>query len=734
MTYWAHTRESDDERQLLKDHLECVAEKAAKAASAFGAEEFGRLAGTLHDIGKYSKSFQKRLDGSTIRVDHAAAGAQLAYSMRPSQVSVALAVAGHHGGLPDFGGRADVPGAGTFVGRLKKGVDSPDPTWKQEVNVPVLMDSMPFRPDGNSWVHAQTMFFARMLYSCLVDGDYLDTEEFVEGAQRSAGLLLRPRELASKLDRYLDQLGCGIDANSKALKCQRDIVLEACRKAATQPPGVFTLTVPTGGGKTLASLEFALQHAAEYAKERIIYVAPFISIIDQTADVYKSILGENAVLEHHHGVFADEATLTGDVSQECDKTPDRRIAENWDAPVIVTTAVQFFESLFAARPSRCRKIHNIANSIVILDEAHTLPQPYLEACVFALGELAQHYRTTIVLTTATQPALDELFSRGPAGTELREICPAEALDKDVFARSRLVRDAEMTDEELAATLGGEEQVLCIVNRRRTAQRLFKQGEARGQDGWFHLSTLMTPDHRKQKLADIRQRLASGLPCRVVSTSLIEAGVDVDFPSVYRELAPLDSLIQSAGRCNREGRKQEGGDVHVFRLAGEKLPRDFEGPVAVTQMILEEYDDCFSQEAITRYFQEWRKALGTKACDARDVMKMTKGIGQMLPFRTVADRFRLIPDETRPVYVPSLSCRKEIERLRQGQRNRDLFRRLDAHQVALYPGDIATLARAGRIELLDDGALGILLNEDHSEVYSDQIGLQLQDIDGQDYYI
>lgn len=562
----AHISEDGTRVQTVADHLQGTAVLCGQFAAAFDAQQQGTWLGLLHDIGKYSTKFQKRLQGGE-KVDHSTAGAQVA--ARYGQIPLAFAIAGHHSGLPDGGGRSDTAQDATMFGRLKKSVE-PYTQWTNEIKLP----SIPPQPEMMKENRFTQAFYTRMLYSCLVDADYLDTENFMSSPKpRGQGQTMD--ELLKRLNQYTAKWS----HPQGTLNQRRSSILSACTTAGqTGRRGLYSLTVPTGGGKTVASLAFALSLAVKNHMDRVIYVIPYTSIIDQTADVFSEILGAENVLEHHSGV---------DYSVKEDDEPaayrKALAAENWDAPVVVTTSVQFFESLYGNHASQCRKLHNIANSVVIFDEAQNLPVPYLRPCVAAIAQLVQHYRAAAVLCTATQPALQPLFDELAPGLQMTELCPHPKEQYQAFRRTTLKMRGELEQSQLGAELAAQEQVLCIVNRRKTAQELYNNLP---KEGSYCLTTLLYPAHRKQLLQEIRERLKDGLPCRVISTSLIEAGVDVDFPAVYREEAGLDSILQAAGRCNREGRRPaEQSLVQIFTLEGQHVPRMLEQNVSATQSVL-----------------------------------------------------------------------------------------------------------------------------------------------------
>ncbi|MFD2837537.1 CRISPR-associated endonuclease Cas3'' [Azotobacter vinelandii] len=530
---------------------------AAEKAGIFGGQQLAGIAGLLHDLGKYTDEFQRRISGDLIRVDHATRGAMLAVERYGALGRLlAYGIAGHHSGLAN--GRD--PGECSTLEERLKGQSLPAllDQWQNEIQLPAMSElgPLPIKPVRERQVF-QLAFLARMLFSCLVDADFLDTEAYYDRIeQRPSRRSARPS--LPHLQQALNVHLAGFRADSPVNRIRADI-LGHVRQQAVQEPGLFSLTVPTGGGKTLASLAFALDHAIRHGLRRIIYVIPFTSIVEQNAAVFRKALGEfgeQAVLEHH-SAFSDNRAQD---RQARDKL--RLAMENWDAPIIVTTAVQFFESLYADRPSRCRKLHNIAGSVIILDEAQTLPLRLLRPCVTAIDELALNYRCSPVLCTATQPALQAPEFRG--GLQgVRELAPQPEQLFQRLVRVQVRQVGILSDAALQRQMAEREQVLCIVNNRRHARALYES--IAGSDGARHLTTLMCARHRSQVLAEVRQRLHDGQPCRLVATSLIEAGVDVDFPTVLRAEAGLDSIAQAAGRCNREGlRALEASEVLVFQ--------------------------------------------------------------------------------------------------------------------------------------------------------------------------
>lgn len=698
MKYLAHI--SDDGReQTVEEHLSGTAKLCEEYSDRFDCGAQGRLAGEMHDIGKCSKEFQKRLSGGP-KVDHSSAGAYELYKLR--QIPAAMCVAGHHGGLPNGGTRADIESASFFakINRAKNG------------NIPSYVchhaascDPMP--PVDLCCDPLSAAFYTRMLYSCLVDADYKDTEAFMKGRQ-DATSEADLNELNNRLDAYIDPWLMP----KGELNCKRCAILKQCiNNGETSEKGLFTLTVPTGGGKTVASLAFALRHARRNGMRRIIYVVPYTSIIEQTAEVFRTILGSDNVLEHHSGVVYDP----DDNIRERDSALSRA-TENWEVPVVVTTAVQFFESLFSNRPSKCRKLHNITNSVIIFDEAQMIPVPYLRPCVYAISQLIKHYKASAVLCTATQPALNGLFDEFIPEINITELCPDEYFGDAVFQRVTFYKAGTMAWEELTEKLNSVPQALCITNSRQNAQRVFSglKGE-----GVFHLSTLMYPAHRKATLREIRRRLKAGEPCRVAATSLVEAGVDIDFPLVFREEVGLDSILQAAGRCNREGnRNREESIVTVFR-AEDSVPPIFAIPISAGRKALDRFENIAGKEAIKCYFEELLFLKGSEALDKSEIIKLLRE--EFLPFQTISERFKLIDNDTRTVYIPIGPGEELIQRLVSGECSRTLYRELGQYSVSVYENHFRELENAGVIHKLADGS-AVLTDP---ALYSDDTGLSLK---------
>ena len=546
MKYIAHLEGGRE--QTVKEHLQGTAKLSAEFAKKFGKEEWGYCCGYLHDIGKYSVEFQHKIrENGNERIDHSTAGAKVCMETGGIYPVMSYCIAGHHAGLPNYGSSQDGGSEATIMGRMKKSLKDYS-VYKDEIEIPKVT-TVPIAYGETKNPDFALSVFIRMLYSCLVDADFLDTEAFMKNGQikRDAGESIEI--LFQKLEKYVAKwlLNKEIDT----VNGRRTEILRNCLEAGKREKGLFRLTVPTGGGKTVASLAFALRHAVHNNMDRVIYVIPYTSIIEQNAQIFRSILGDENVLENHCNV---------DYGDSEEWNPMKLAAENWDKPVVVTTNVQFFESLFGNKSSKCRKLHNIANSVVIFDEVQMLPTDYLKPCVAMIEELVNSFEASVVLCTATQPALQPFFQ---SGIPAYELCPRLEEQFRFFKRTTFQNLDKISEEALIEKLSEEYQALCIVNTKKKAQVLYQA--LKGQ-GVFHLSTSMYPKHRKRVLEEVRRCLNAGERCLVLSTSLVEAGVDLDFHSVYRQLAGVDSVIQAAGRCNREGKRSlEDSNVYVFQF-------------------------------------------------------------------------------------------------------------------------------------------------------------------------
>jgi len=703
--FFAHSTSSKDQHdwEPLKDHLQAVAHAAAERANKFGAGSVAYLAGLLHDLGKYRDEFQRRLIGSTEAVDHAAPGGVVAIDRFGPYIGklLAFAITGHHTGLANatVGRDASRTPLGERLDKVRSSAKSVlEAAIHDGLSVPASPPAPNFR-ERQGVAGFQFAFLGRMLFSCLVDADYVETERFyagIEGRKPEREGFPGLDVLADVLDKYLEGMVAAVpDTPVNRLRIE---ILSHVRSQSDRTPGIFTLTVPTGGGKTLASLAFALDHARHHGLNRVIFVIPYTSIIDQTANVYRAALAphSDAVLEHHSAF--DESKLSNRWGFEKLKLA----MENWEAPIVVTTAVQFFESLFADRPSRCRKLHNIANSIVVLDEAQILPQHLLRPCVAALDELARNYRTSIVLSTATQPALQKTadpqrsFSGG--FQNVQELAPEPPRLFALLTRVRIeVAPVPLADNELVARISATEQGLCIVNSRAHARELY--AALRHVAGARHLSTLMCAVHRREILTAIRRDLENGRPCRVVATSLVEAGVDVDFPLVMRAEGGLDSIAQAAGRCNREGRRPaETSLTIVFEAVGHPPPKSMRALCDAGRAALRRFpEDPLSPEAIEFFFRELYWAAGEARLDAGGILSScnTHAKDFDFPYESIASDFLMIDDFMLPVIIPfDAHAREYLQALEYVESPGAIARKLQPYVVPIPPNARTKLIAAG----------------------------------------
>ncbi len=721
MKAYAHTMEGcpEEEWHPLETHLEDVAALAQDFAATFDSGQWAKLAGLWHDLGKYRPTFQQYLRGQgSSGGDHAVVGAWHSRVRQPDRKSLPLSfvIAGHHAGLANVA-------SGDRPRPLKARLEDGPPLLEEALaHIPQSILAAPFpalparfrevpREKAEHGPFQRSLeFWIRFVFSALVDADYLDTSEFHHRGERARELAgMAPiATLRARLDGALERLEAAAKPPTEVNRTRAEILRECWGKAASEP-GFFSLTVPTGGGKTLAAMSFALRHAERHGLRRVIAVVPFTSIIEQNAKVYRDALGAGNVLEHHSNLDPVKETRRNKLA-----------SENWDAPVVVTTGVQFFESLFGNRGSRCRKLHNIAQSVILLDEVQTLPIGFQIPILEALRELVAHFRCSIALSTATQPAFEKRdgFAHGLEG--VREIVQ----DPPALAR-RLRRfqvtwpdpdGAKVTWPELAAELRREDQVLAVVHQRKDAQVLAR---LLPEEGRFHLSALMCAAHRSDRLEEIRAALEAKRTCRLISTQLIEAGVDVDFPLVYRALGGLDSIVQAGGRANREG-KRAMGRVVVF-LAPSKPPPGTpkQGLETMLSLLREHGGDLepTNPEMVARYF---RQLFAKGVPDASNIQREREALN----FATVANKFRLIQDTyTRPLMVLYGDAEKRLAAYRQ-EPTRLHQRALQPYLVNIPKWQLAKFEAAGAVELVNDTVYALCPT--HRQLYDPEFGLRMED--------
>lgn len=696
----AHVRKDEKGKwheHFLEEHLCGVAEMAGEFAKKFSNEDWAIAASLLHDIGKGSNAFQNKIksksgydpeahikDGEE-KAPHSTHGADWAYRNWPEKGKVlAYLIAGHHGGLPDWYHEI---GVGSSLGyRLDTKEIAKLPYLSKEFASKTLENLK--APSSTPAIQNDKILhlWIRMLYSCLVDADFLDTERFMDEEKfNRRGKHSSIEELKEIFNTHMESLVK--DAPQTPVNVIRASILSECRKQAGKKPGLFSLTVPTGGGKTLSSMAFALEHAKRYNKERIIMVIPFTSIIEQTANIYKTIFGEENVIEHHSSLDPEKETFQ-----------NRLATENWDAPIIVTTSVQFFESLFAAKSSACRKLHNIVNSIVVIDEVQMLPTDFLKPILHAINGLTQSFGVSMVLCSATQPAItskifkkrDDTYYAIIEDEKCREIMKVPSPEEltDSLQRVEVRQVGKFSEWSLLADeLKKHKQVLCIVNTRNDCRDLFNLMPKTT----LHLSANMCGEHRSDCIEKIKTALKKEEPIRVVSTQLVEAGVDIDFPIVFRAMAGFDSIAQAAGRCNREGNLNNRGQVFVFEPPKPAPVGTLrKGESAGRSILTTDPEGCKNllPETFRRYFESYFADLNSFDKQDMESLLVTNANPDLnFQFRSAARRFNMIENKRQlSVVVLYKRKRKEIEKmvndLRYAGPNRELMRKLQRFIVSI----------------------------------------------------
>ncbi|MDR1509733.1 MAG: CRISPR-associated helicase Cas3' [Synergistaceae bacterium] len=751
MKYYAHSKgDNKADWELLIVHLRNVAATCRNFAEKFDAGGLGELAGLLHDIGKYVKDFILRLEGKPIKLDHSTAGVQEARK-RLSHASgiariVEYVVAGHHSGLPDYGAIND---SGSLKNRIFKTIGDYS-AYREEIDIPETTPKLPplieeAITSGKASAPYSLFFLIKMLFSCLVDADFLETERFMNP---DMSLYRRSYPSLGELEGSLNERLAIMKADAEAtpLNLNRNAILAACIDKATHEPGLFSLTVPTGGGKTLSSLAFAMRHAVTHGMDRIIYVIPYTSIIEQTAKIFKGIFGEENVLEHHSNFefldfrndFRNDFDYENNPGNDAEKTAYaiKLASENWDVPIIVTTNVQFFESVYANKTARSRKLHNIANSVLIFDEAQLLPVNFLLPSLECLCELCENYHSSAVLCTATQPSLREYLREG---VPLIEIVDPATFSEDDFRRVKYENLGTVDKEHLVRALSAHSQAMCVVNNRDLVKSIFMNLP---QESRYHLSGNMCAEHRSQMLKEIKKKLVAGEPVLLVTTQLIEAGVDIDFPFVYREVAGIDSIIQAGGRCNREG-KHATGHVFVFKIEGEIRRGYLDRTAGLGDETIRKFDEIDSEGAVASYFQELYRR---ESLDKYEVLPECMNREMQYPYKEIANLFKLIKNDAVSVIIPYDDKAKGlIGKLEYG--GNKIARKLQRYTVNVYgsaegngfPSKRNSFPATGNFRrLLDSGGIRVI-NEiyyvlnietvgesiDEASLYSTDVGLRIE---------
>jgi CRISPR-associated endonuclease/helicase Cas3 len=695
---FAHTPNDKGDWHELGDHLEGVANCAKQFADKFHAGDLAYWIGLWHDLGKSNPEFQDYLEACSRnekheKVPHAIWGAVLAYRLLSHNTKddrwkeMALTIAGHHG-------RIDQPGS--LSQRLEEHVKN---NYKIFQHVVDYVKKIPPPPNVTLPKLARTHreLFIRMVFSALVDADYLNTEKHFKENQ----YLLRHKQQPLKYlwDRFIaNQLELMSSVNVTTVVNQvRKEVYDLCEKAATGNPGIYRMTVPTGGGKTRSGLAFALKHAVENKMDRVIFAIPYTSIIDQTAREYRIILGADAVLEHH-----SQINIPADENQDAHHISLRLATENWDAPLIVTTTVQLFESLFSNRPGKVRKLHNIVRSVIVLDEVQTLPPELLTPTLDVLRELVERYSVSVVLCTATQPAFEDSHYLKPFhGIQILEIVPKEIYFKHFKQLARVEyyrKQNSVSWQELADEVSKEKQVMFVMNTRRDALSLV---DALGdKKDVFHLSTLLCGIHRKLVLREVKRRLKKGLLVRLISTQVIEAGVDIDFPVVYRAIGPLDRIVQAAGRCNREGKlsQKQPGRVIIFEPSEGRTPRGpYKTGIEKAKLLLMppcDIAELHNPELYRIYFEKLFADVDTDK-------KKIQSHREVLDYPTVDSEYRLIEQNTVPILINSESTTRRLKEWKYHPCRRT-WQRLQPLLVNMFDYEVQKLKAEGWLEPISEG--------------------------------
>ena len=692
MEIYAHI-DKNGNKQTLEAHLEGTAQLAA----SFAVDELRSAAfylGRIHDIGKCRPDFQRRLKGANIRCEHACcAASEIMKNKGPASYLLAYCAAGHHSGLQNGGARNDSPDDGTLHAALNKDASDYLPEGERfrrsmpdmKPLIGMLTDGL--APNDNAECVERAAFFTRYLFSCLTDADFLDTERFCSpDADRSIqGDFAKALE---KVDNKLAEFKCDTAVRT-ARKSLQEQAFSACENG-----GIHIMNMPTGSGKTLCSIRLALQKAVSEGKKRIIYVIPYTSIIEQTADNFTDIFGDVLPVVQHHSNYCPDEKESSDITE--DKL--KMICENWDAPLIVTTNVQFFQSFYHRKSSRLRKLHNIADSVIVFDEVHMMPVPFLQPCLRAVGYAVKYLGSEAFFLSATMPDFAELFDKYAKGCDYDELI-SDKTDFKMFRNSQIRFMGQVSQERLAQLSEESVSTLMIVNSRKKAVELYEL--CKGMDRKvFCLSTYITANDRSELIKEIRQLLSDNEPVTVISTSLIEAGVDLDFQTVYREIAGLDSILQSAGRCNREG-KRSGCFTNVF-IGEDGMPSrgDIAKRANISRELLESGKDVTAPEVITEYYSRLFAVMKQEI----EGNTISAGVRSMdsIPFKDYSERIdKMIDDDSIGIVIPCEENKELLDKLDSGDRK--VFRRLQKYTASVHYNEFADLLERG---LISDFGKGI----------------------------
>ena len=717
MEYIGHTSD-DGRKQPLLDHLNGTSKLCRENANEFWAD-IAEFVGQIHDIGKYTSDFQKRINGAeNIRVEHAICGAKEVAKAPPKSYvpMIEYCVAGHHSGLPDGGTKVDGEEDSTLHGRMKRKTGDYS-AYENEVKLEYPKDNLRelFDVSNQREIIERYSFFTRYLFSCLTDADFIDTERFVT-PNTDRGIDGDFQEAYEKVCEKLNSFKI-----ETKLQESRSIIQEQVYKSVESNANVYTLNMPTGSGKTLCSIRAALKTAIENKKKRIIYVIPYVSIIEQTAKVFEDIFGDVLpVLQHHSNYDFDDDKNEDENEITSEKL--KRSCENWDAKLIVTTNIQFFESLYHYKGRRLRKLHNLADSVIIFDEIHMLPIDYIQPCLRAIGHVTKYLNSTAILMSATMPNYDKFMERYMSGVKIENAVKDTSLF-NVFDKCRYEYIGKCELASLAEKAQEYDNALIIVNKRKTARELYDMCSGNK----YHLSTYMTPLHRSEIIAKIKEDIKNGINTTVISTSLIEAGVDLDFKAVFREIAGIDNILQSGGRCNREG-KMDMGDVFVFETDGgnyqTKKKSDIIIRANITRNLFEEFENISTDKCIKEYYGRLLNYKEKKIEENTITSIMGNDLRiDGIPFRTYAESFNFIDNQVIGIVIPCDENRGLIKELKDGKLS--VKRNLQRYSASVNKDEFKELFQIGIIETLDCGVC-ILANTDY---YKSDVGLTLEnDVD------
>lgn len=714
--YKAHINQDTGEVQTVKEHCEGT----ARICEAFAVPELKALVramGIAHDVGKFQPSFQRRINNENIRVEHSTCGAIAAEEKYKPPISIMMkyCIAGHHSGLPDAVAMGDSISRNSLDERMKRTFEDFSEYKNQlilpEIDLKKAVEFIGRDCTSTSQLVDKFSFLTRYCFSCLVDADSIDTGTFC-GTISNERLTADFRKCLEKVNERLEGFKCETE-----LQKTRKLLQQQVFDKTDSDSEIYLMNMPTGSGKTLCSIKFALEKAVKENKKRIIYVIPYNSIIDQTVSELEDTFGEHADILRHQSSFSYEDEEDTDENY---KRIAKAAAENWDAPLIVTTAVQFFESLHSNRRGKLRKMHNIADSILIFDEAHLMPQDYLQPCLQVIAYAAKYLNSKAVLLTATMPDFEKLVKKYalPSSSIMSLVEDKEPFSK--FDKCKFVFLGEAEEEEILIKAYENPTSLVIVNSKKRAKVLYRKCSGKK----FHLSTYLTSLDRKRIIDQIKKELCllekdypglKNVPderrITIISTSLIEAGVDIDVSAVFRELTGLDSILQSGGRCNREG-KREGAFTYVFSFPDSRFSSVDERS-NLTRGIFKKYENVASPESIAEYYDRWLFIRSDNLSE--NTMSKLCGDIKDLPFKTYADKFKIIKDGAKSVVVPvDENCRELMKELRY--KGKVSGRKFQKYTATVSESEFKELFKQGAIEDFGTGiwCLGYINYYDENE--------------------